>query len=596
MKVKIQEKYKTILSHPLFWAFVVFVSLHAVNILTFDFIAEKDSYRWILDYRKALNKNTINGYRQLFSSGIISIHYLTGAGIYDIFKYIFPFFSITFLLPLWLVARRLKNKYFQFIFLLLPLISPTIILQTEATRPQIMIMIFLFFLVGLMSMENSKDKKISEFSFITVGMVCVIGSLFHRAFVIFAFIWLVTALYKYWKNIYSNKKKIVIFTVLFYPWLEKLEMKSMLSQVFIHGADILEKIFIKAETNFNFPAKYVNIDGVQMGWVNAEGVLRYYAFYVGPLTIFILLAFVYYLLKSNVFRNQIRNSLNNGLMLYLSLLAIFFLFLAEILPRVGNIAFLPERSWVFLGILLALPVYQILYYVEKEKSHSYQLSVLILTASFLVISAGGAIYVNKQFGYIANSSKIESFSWIKNNLDKDSLVFAYGYNSLLKAHSGLSDVVSIKKEHIENEPAQNIRKMAEAENAVADYAYFKKRIKILKREVASTLKSMNKSEYIDNSTVNGFNNIEDLLNFTESKINNLEMVYDSGEHKKEKNIYVYYSKGSSKNPYKDRQYETDYSTNGLEDHLLVLDDYPQYFEKIYDTRDVKIWKIVRTES
>lgn len=586
-----KKTYSKILRHPLFWAVLTIAVLHIINLSAFNFLAEKDSYCWISSYQKALDNSSVNGYRQLFSSLIISLHYLTGISIYGIFKYIFPLFSLLSLFPLWLLARNLNNKIFQFLVLLFSIASPTIILQSEATRPQVMAMFFLYFLAGFFALSLGKDRKKADLSFLAIGLVSIVGALFHRIFVIFFFIWFLTVIYKYGKLIWVNKAKAVILLFILYPWTEKFEMRKMLGKIFEYSTSILNKIFINFETNFKFPAYYINIDEKQMGWVNAEGVAKYYAFYAGPFVLLVIILFSYFLFASKEFRVYLKNIFKNPVAIYVYLLLLFFFFLAEIFPRIGNIAFLPERSWIFLGILLAVPLFQLLKYFEENEARLLQGITFFALLLSLLISIGGAAYVNNQFQYIASPKKIESFHWMKKNLNKDSIMYAYGYNSLLKSHSGIKNVISIKREYLENGDMENMMKIARTKEAYNEYADVNEKLTKLKKQLTSLRSSLKSSSSISDSLLYDLETASGEITLSLNKIKRNEGVF-AGKNNQSRESYFYYSKENKNNPYKERPYETDYSSNNLNEGLLILEEYPQYFKKIYDTGEVKIWKFL----
>jgi hypothetical protein len=63
-----------------------------------------------------------------------------------------------------------------------------------------------------------------------------------------------------------------------------------------------------------------------------------------------------------------------------------------------------------------------------------------------------------------------------------------------------------------------------------------------------------------------------------------------------KNIYIYYAKSSDKNPFNDRMYDTGYSSQTEKDEKVTLDQYPDYFKRVYDTGDVIIWKYIGNQE
>lgn len=584
-----KEKIKKIIFHPLTLAVTIFLLVHIFNISRFDFLAEKDSYGWLLKYEDNLRYDTINDYRQLFSSLLISIHHLTGLELFDIFKYLMPFSFLIAFIPLWLVARNLKNKFSQFLILLAPLGSATLILQMEGTRPQIMAMFFLYFSLGLAMLAKKEGNQ--NFAMVAVGFLALTGSLFHRVFVIFFLIWVIALIYNYWRIFLQNKVRFLVLAVLAIPWLEKLEAKNMVLMALGSLKEIFGKIFIHPQFNFQFPAHYVNIDGIQMGWNNLAGVAKYYAFYAGPFWIFLIFLIAVLLIFSSKFRKFIKNILMKKEFVFVYLLILFFLFIAEFLPRIGSIAYLPDRAWVFLGILLILPLYFLLDYLEKEMPAKISVNFICVMSVFLAVSIFGGIYVKSSMKNIVPNYKMDSFEWIKNNIESESLLFSAGYTSALKYHSGM-DVLPMKKDVFESGGISKLVSILNMGDKVQfDRALYKTNLNQLMKKADSIKNILTKEEfsYIDLSkeTKNIIGEAKNLI----SQINS-STIFDLN-----KPVYIYFAKDSQDNPYKVRVDSTGGYYSGIDnDDIDLLYRHPEYFEKVYDTGNVMIWKFLKEKD
>lgn len=579
----LQEKYKKIIFHPLTIAVIFFLAAHIYNITRFDFLAEKDSYGWIYKYENNLVNNQLDDYRQYFFTFAVTIHYLTGLSIFDIFKYFVPFLFILVFIPLWMLAKQLKQKTLQLLLLLTPLGSATIILQMEATRPQIMAMFFLYFALGMTVLARSEANR--NFVFFGLGLITLVGSLFHRVFVIFCLLWIVSALIIHFRYILKNKAKIAVLIFLAIPWMEKFEVKNMMAKSFKSLADIFNRIFIHPQYNFNFPAHYTNVDGIQMGWSNHGDVLKYYAFYAGPFFLVLIGLIIAGLLFSGKFRAYVKEYALKKELLFIYLLISFFLFIAEFLPRIGNLAYLPDRAWVFLGILLVLPLYYVLDYSEKNirinKIYLAQKIVIL----FLGISIAGAAYVNKSFANIIPDYKWESYKWIKNNLDPNSVIFTPGYAGALKYHSGTETVLIGKSIFEKGDLDGLIYKLNFNNKSEFDEKLYRQNFNEADDNIKAIKALMQLKEYDFGDLSVMTKDLKKTADILNRRINASTPIIS-----KEK--YVYVSKDTERNPYHERNYDTGYFTNLDQNDTMLLDEHPEYFEKVYDTGDVKIWRYV----
>jgi hypothetical protein len=188
---------------------------------------------------------------------------------------------------------------------------------------------------------------------------------------------------------------------------------------------------IQLDTNFRFPAWYINSDGIQMGWKNLWGVMKYYAFYAGPVS-FLIMLLVAFFSFSNKFRSFLSRELNGAFTISIYFLISLFLLITEVLPRIGNIAYLPDRAWTFLGILFIFLLFQVLMYLETESLLKAWVKNSIYISFFcaFTISIIGSIYVVNSIKYTLPEYQLKSFEWIQNNLESDRVIFLKQSNHL----------------------------------------------------------------------------------------------------------------------------------------------------------------------
>lgn len=579
------EKIKKIIFHPLFVVGTIILCLRIFDITRYDFIADKDSYGWLIKYTP-IQDNSLYFYRQLFSAFIFSLQHLTGLSMFNVFKYLLPILSVATLLPVWLVARKLNEKKFQIMVLLATVVSPTVIIQFEGTRPQVMAMFYLYFMLGLSI--TAFEKKNYAWLYGIFIPVTAVSSLFHRVFVLFLALWVISAAYTYRKIIYKNKIKVVILLGLLYPWLDKLEARAMTIVIFKSFYDIFQKIFLHFETNFRFPAFYVNVDGKQLGWGSLAGVAKYYAFYVGPFLGILIIFGLYFFIKSKKARESIKNNLNIEYFLPIYLFIAFFLFIAEVLPRFGNIAYLPDRAWIFLGILLIFPLFRLFAAIEKNNSAMKKNIIFSIFLIGFAISVSGAVYMKNRFKYIVPQYEMDSFKWIKNNLEPNRVIFYYGWGSVLRYHSE-TPVIGIKKDLISRKNLPLLIKTLEFKdvNGVDN-----EELKMEISDIGTSFSELQNTAKYNFDRKILLDNLKQVRSKTSTLFSDLSVNPDLINNV----AYIYYAKDSVNNPYRDRMWETGYSTDVSADVFLVLDKNPNYFQKVYDTGNVMIWKYAPNEN
>jgi hypothetical protein len=174
---------------------------------------------------------------------------------------------------------------------------------------------------------------------------------------------------------------------------------------------------------------YTNIDGNVVGWGNWLGVMKYYAFYVGP-AVFVTIGILIYLSLSPELRKRFYNHWNEKKE-FLVLGISFFLFftIAEILPRFFSVALLPERSWGFAGLILlsTIPLF-----FKYSKTKNIWLAIFLIGA--ILTNIGGAIYINSLKKYLITPIQIESAEWIKYEIPEEKIIFTHEYWRILRVH------------------------------------------------------------------------------------------------------------------------------------------------------------------
>jgi hypothetical protein len=576
---------KDIFKSPFLWVFLFSSAIVSIVIFAYPHLPDKDPYTWIFRLEKIFeNKNIIGeSSRSLFPLFTFNFINILGINIFIFFKYILPFLFLSALFPAWLIAKNFKSKLKQTAFLLTIFAAPNTILYSLTAMPQIIFIYLLFFFIFFLA--YSFIKKDNLFYYLA-GVMATCSVLYHEAAIIVFAIWFFATIYKERKFLFKNKTQtflIILILISNFHFIQKYTSFAFkwIRRIFIY-------IFEKPTLNYLFPAKYTNIDGSLMGWETFGGTIKYYGFYIGPLILgFIILLFV--INKKGVFRDTFSLIRKNISLIILFLSFLVFFLISEILPRFPGISMLPDRSWVFGGILFILFIFSIFHLDEKNKFiKKYHYYILIL---FIFIGIIGALYINNSKKYLATKAELESANWIKNNLPKNRTFFSTGKTNILRYHAD-SNTIGVPSNFYfdENQGIETI--LDPPENR--DLNKFEEYVSNIEKEVENTreripkLKSENsQKKFLDNFS-------KKIIEHSNNFSNSLKEISLVKEKEKDKNLYIYYSEINPKNPYAQRSYSVESWGVNPQDTEIIFDQYPDKFQKIYEDKENKImiWKIL----
>lgn len=542
-------------SHPLLLSLVFGSIFLCIQILSFSPLPDLDPYKWLYKYTYQ-SENHLLDYteRPLFSSLIFSATTLTGITIFDFFKYFLPFLFLTTLIPGWLVARTFNSKNKQLIFLLFIFSVPNIVLYSGTAMPQVPLIFLSYFFVFFLLYSHLKQDN---FFLYTGGLTMLLGFFYHETALLILPAWILPILITKYKVFLTNKKIFLLSLVILFiisPYLRPL---------YEFGARWISRLipafFEKAHFNWFYPAQYSNIDRNMMGWVSWDGIIKFYAYYVGPVLSLIFLSFFILLFHQKFRLFVFEKFIKSPAITILSLSFFTFFIIAEVFPRFPGIALLPDRAWVFAGIFGYIFLFLLFQYFPKISSKA----AILFTVCFL-IAISGTLYINYLKRYLISPLQLQSASWIQTTLPENRLFLSYGYRSLLPVHAK-SPVVNIPNEIY----CQN--NLNEFEKVVTQLELNKKITTISPLSIIPTLSAPVPNRYI----------------YTLTPLSSL----------KEKSLYIYYSQVHTKNPYRDRPYGMkSWGIKPCSEGNFLFDQFPQKFERVYQKNDdfdeVIIWKVL----
>ncbi|MFH1353948.1 MAG: hypothetical protein ABIH36_01545 [bacterium] len=362
-------------------------------------LSDVDPYHWIKEYNQNFNTGPLNKLpqRSLFHTLIYTLDQIPGIRAEIIFKYIIPLLSLLCLIPAWLVARRFRRPTHQILWLLVPLLSPSLIIHSQMGTPQAVLLVLTIFFVFLLIYSRLTQNRFWHY---LAGAIMLLAIPIHGLALLMFTSWLVATAWRHSKHNYILLLLLPI-AILAAPYL-----KAYLPQVF---SDI--------HLNLSFPATFTTIDNVPNGWPGLTGLIQYYAFYLGLVVPVILLINIFLFFKHAGYRRQITQLIDNSSTLTLVIMFAGFFSIAEVLPRFFNIVILPDRAWLFADLaatVFFLPLFQ--YRSDKNKFLSF---LLIL---FFIINIGGALYINNLKKNLLPDYAVNAALWLNSNLPANSAV------------------------------------------------------------------------------------------------------------------------------------------------------------------------------
>jgi hypothetical protein len=563
---------------PVFWMVILYVLLITYMNTLYRALPDLDPYTWLTHFNKFLVSQkypTSLEYRPLFS--YLAYYLVEGLQLptYVIFKYVFPYLALLTVLPAWLVARTYQSRWSQLVILAIPLMVPSTILYLQLPIPQAVVAIlaylFMFWLVYAW-------KKNSLFYYLA-GAISFFGFLHHESIAFLALAWLtITILFDFRRIIAFFKHNTLTATLVIILVVTNKRYFPHVLQFFYKWIQVL-KSFVRYDPNWEFPAKYLNIDELNVGWPGLAGVTKYYLFYAGPaVAVFILLTIIL-LSTSLVYRQKLRSLLlhNKAFALLILTWSLFFV-LTEIVPRVMSVALLPDRLWIFLGAVSMVFLISLLDQFQAN-SRLFASGVLALT----IISASGALYINYLKQYLIPNYQVAAATWIKQNLPRDRVVLTDHHTNLV-LYFAQSPIIPLPDDFYCDPNVLNdvsIQKDEVLRERLVEHGILRPYPAQQTADFRIALQTfLNENSRVAPEAVLRF-----VAAYRQSRIAN-SFDYEIGEHAQ---AYILYSPTHPRHPYAARAYQ---QASEPSDCLTpVFDDYPDRFKKVYaDGTRVIIWQ------
>jgi hypothetical protein len=496
---------------------------------------------------------------------------------YAFFKYLLPLFALLVLFPAALVARQLSERWHQFLVFFFPLANAAFILYLFMPIPQAIFNISLSFFVFFLLYSWLTGKDIFYF---LAGVLMLITYFYHEVALLFLFPWVFISVITYRRQLLTVvHRQWLALTLLAVLILSHPKIFAPFITFFFNWAKHIFASAHRWHTNLTFPLHFINVDGRITGWGSLQGVVQYYAFYMGPACALAALFLIFFLPKKEnrlPLWQEIRTKKEFWV---LSLIGVFFLTLAEILPRVMSVALLPERALSTLAFLIIAFTIILL----KVRPGKHRIATFLLLGA-IILNIGAALYVNSLKKYLVTEEQLAAAQWIKSSLPEEKILFTAGNESLLKVHANVEVTnvpypdfyrdLNIFETYLRATLAQHYTLEPKEE----------KRLGVITRNLESLreITQREDDEVVRTALLDLQKRNEDVQAILIERHNKLPIPASSLP------VYIFYSKPSSKNPYANRPY-----FQSLTEDQLVFDAYPERFQRIYEAQNdsVVIWQL-----
>jgi hypothetical protein len=561
----------------LFFGFVFLIYAGVVGLVVTAYYAlpDFDPYYWMSRTQACVADRFNPGCfseRYLYEGLNLLFTYSSKIDIYAYFKYVFPFISLVLIFPALLVAKSAKTVAGKMVIALLPLCIPSTLLYLLTPMPQAMAIVLSFYFLYWLSYSYLSGNKL--FYYLAGAMTAFIFW-YHEVGIFFLIIWFIVEISYSGKKIffYLRFRKIVSILLMLLLLLSMVYLKAPYNFAVFWIKNISSSFHLAP--NFMFPASYVNIDGNNMGWPGVIGVAKYYLFYVGPLLLVLFVYSTYCVLKEKKqLIQKIKMISISREMVILSVAFSFFFAFAEVMPRLLNYSFLPERVWIFAGITILFILFLILRDWETNLLMRYGLLCCVF------IGIVGAIYVNHQKSFMLPNYRLNAAKWIRENLPGERILLSRGDKNLLQYFTQSRYYIMPETFFCDNDVINKDGVWNYFSSGMVSYSPKKE-----------SVESGFRKEFEDYSNNNELLTIAGVQSIS-AKYAALS-IYGDNQLGKEDLVtsgYIYFYRDDPRNPYANRPY---YKKNSI-CKTVVFDSQPNSFELIYnDNEMVKIWKIIK---
>lgn len=553
-----------------FFGIVAFLIVHAATTLAYRFVPEIDGYSYIMNIKSDLSAGTFGTtYRPLFTILAEYISVVSHIAPYWLFKFGLVIIQISGVYYLCQIMKSagLKKAWLKYLVLLAFVSVPVINLEIDYVRPNIIFIFGILPFVYYLSSGLDGPRRYLAFSTI----IATAGLLFHEFFGIFFLVNLFFIASYFYKKI--NYFKRVLFSVasgiIFFILLLNIEKIPPLHLIINSIGGFIDLASSGLRWKWWFLNAYSNVDGFNLGWNGFGGILKYYAYSISPFLAFVLLFYLYALLKG--IQKEEKFSFYEKISFLVLIMGLIF---TEFLPRI-NFPTLPDRFWPMISISLII----LLPFLFSRLSLSSKKMTQAVSLILILIGIGGSIYIARAKGGYTSNKEYKTAQWIQANTPNDSIFLTQGENGVMLEYFAQRKGILVPNPSFfgKHETTSIVRQSKKiAQNVSILFG------KYMTEPSSSTLDSLN-------SNLSAYSEAFE----KEKVLDSLDMLGDMPADTdnfvlpQSKNIYVLYSLDKFNNYYANRQWWKDANFYGADLSKFNNDEYALVYN---DSNIIYIWK------
>lgn len=413
-----------------FWpVLVACLLILGANFILYPFIPEADSYTYLMILERAqLDPSALaSDPRMLFLYLVELVRQLLAIDAYWILKSLLPLGVLTQVLVVYLVAQPLiRQRWLRAFVALGPLFFPIVLQETLISRPQSIAFFVLLPVLYLVGSGLEARRGLEQLYWLSALLVaCVLSLQIHTLFTFLLPVVLLGLGAAAWPTIrrYPVEATIVLglLAVLVSPWVSATRLIGDSARLL----EILVHTLTHNQFSLWFLDHYRNVDGAELGWPGWSAGL-YYGYNLG--------VFLPVLVAIGLVMRRWRGLARLWTPFYWPawLALSFFVLIAEILPRF-ELAYLPDRAWLFIALIASLGVPVLVRVVTEAPRRSWLVGTL-LVAGALSVGAGTGLTYAKQ-GWLSRA-EAQAADFIRTETPADAIFLGQGGHHVLVRYLG----------------------------------------------------------------------------------------------------------------------------------------------------------------
>jgi hypothetical protein len=405
-----------------------YLAIMLINFMLYPLLPEGDGYFVLVKWAsiQANPKLFTSDTRGLFLVFLNLSSTLLKIDPYWIFKVFLPLSHIAIVLSCYIFGRSfIPDSRYRILLSLSPLFFPVVLQEILISRPQSILLISFLPSLAIVSDTLGGRQNIRQvywlLALFTIGLI---GMKIHTLFAFIAFVSVLSIVIFLKKEIFKRPLDSFIIAlsifVLLFPQISKTRILS-------DSWDLI-KLFAISLRNGHFDIWFIdhyrNVDGVELGWPGMLS-LFYYGYNLG-LVLPLLLLLSVARKKTTQFKQLFAEKYWAVIFLFA-----FFFFIAEIAPRF-QLAYLPDRAWLFLALILSLLIP--LMVMGLKKSFGPRFVNFLAVICFLSIAAGSGLTYAKQ-GWVT-LEEVKAADFIRTQTPKGAVFLGPGSTGVMVRYYG----------------------------------------------------------------------------------------------------------------------------------------------------------------